>query len=93
MNSSKNNKFRNLTHMLNIRNMQELIFLTSNAKKIFNYLRQVFIKSLILWYFDPKSHIQIKINASSYAIAWVLTQLNLISNASTNSLNKSDFSQ
>lgn len=41
----KNNKSKNLIYIEVIR---ELIFLISDIKKIFNYLRQIFIKTLIL---------------------------------------------
>ena len=48
VNSFKNNKSRKLTCMLNIRAIRKSIFLISNAKKVFNYLRQIFIKAPIL---------------------------------------------
>ena len=35
----------------------------------------MFVNALILYYFDPESHIQIKTDASSYAIGGVLSQL------------------
>ena len=38
MNSIKNNKSRNLIYILNIKAIEELIFLTLNTKKIFYYL-------------------------------------------------------
>ena len=44
VNLSKNEKFENLTHMPNIGAIRKLNFLTSNAKKIFNYLWLTFIK-------------------------------------------------
>ena len=47
-NLSKNNKSKNLTYISNIGAIRKSIFLTSNAKKIFNYLKQVFIKAPIL---------------------------------------------
>ena len=43
--------------MLNIRAMKKLIFLISNAKKAFNYLKQTFIKAPIFQYFNLKSDI------------------------------------
>ena len=52
-----------------------LSFLIPNAKIAFNHLRLAFTKAPILWHFDPKWYIWIKINASSYAIGDVLTQL------------------
>ena len=49
INSTKNNKSRNFTYMPNIRATEKPIFLTFNAKKVFNYLMQVFIK---VWSFN-----------------------------------------
>ena len=46
-NKSKNDKFRNLIYMPNIRAIKKLTFLTFNVKKVFNYLKQVFIKTSI----------------------------------------------
>ena len=79
----------------NIGATKEPTFLTPNAKKAFNQLRLAFIKVPILRHFDPESHIRIKINASGYAIAGVLSQLNLNFDALPNDLNldKSDFGQ
>ena len=48
VNLSKNKKFRNLTHVLNIKVIKKSIFLTFNAKKAFNYLHLAFIKATIL---------------------------------------------
>ena len=73
INSSKNNKFKNLTFMLNIKFTKEPIFITTNVKKTFNYLKQAFIKVLILLYLNLKSHFQIKTNASCYVIGEVLS--------------------
>ena len=50
-------------------------FLTPDARMTFNYLRLAFIKALIFRHFDPKCHIWIETNASSYAIGGVLSQL------------------
>ena len=52
-NSGKTNKmvmnlFRNLMRILNINAFAEFSYLTLNAKKTFNYLRQEFIKAPIL---------------------------------------------
>ena len=44
---SKNKKSRKSIRMLNIGATRETNFLTSNAKKVFNYLQLVFIKALI----------------------------------------------
>ena len=93
VNLFKNKKFMISTHMPNIGATKEPNFLTPNAKKTFNYLRLAFIKAPILWHFDLESHIWIETDASSYAIARVLTQLNLDSDALPNDLNldKPDF--
>lgn len=37
--------------------MRKSIFLTFDDKKNFNYLKQVFIKTLILQYFDLENYI------------------------------------
>ena len=47
INLSKSNKSRNLSHIPNIGAIKESIFLTFNAKKAFNYLKQAFIKTPI----------------------------------------------
>ena len=52
-------------------------FLTPGAKLAFFKLRQVFVKALILYHFDLERHIWIKMDASSYAIGGVLSQLTL----------------
>ena len=72
---SKNNKSGNLTCVPTIRATGEPIFLTSNAKEVFNYLRQAFIKAPILRHFDLESHIRIETDALGYAIGGVLSQL------------------
>ena len=64
--------------------IKELNFSSPNTKKIFNYLRLLFIKVLIFQHFDWKSHIQIEINASDYGIDGILNQLNIDSNALSN---------
>lgn len=47
---------------------REKNFLTPKAKLAFSWLREVFIKVLILYYFIPKHHIHIEIEAFGYAI-------------------------
>ena len=47
-NKLKNSKSRNLICIPNIKVTGKLILITLNAKKTFNYLRQIFIKALIL---------------------------------------------
>ena len=46
-NKLKNDKCKNLTYIPNITAVEKLPFLISNAKKIFNYLNQAFIKAPI----------------------------------------------
>ena len=72
-NETVRNSSRKLTHMPNIGATGEPNLLISNAKKAFNYLRLAFIKVSILWHFDLKSHIWIKIDVSGYAIGRVLS--------------------
>ena len=70
------NLTKNLTCVPNIRAIKKLILLTYNAKKIFYYLRQVFIKAPIFQHFDLKSYIWIETDALSYAMNKILSQLN-----------------
>lgn len=51
---SKNYKFKNLIYIPNIKAKKKLIFLISNIKKAFNYLKYIFIKTLILQHFNFK---------------------------------------
>ena len=50
-------------------------YLTPNAKKAFDQLRQAFTKAPILQHFDPEQYIRIETNASGYAISGMLSQL------------------
>lgn len=50
-------------------------FLTLNTKSTFSQLRQAFIEALILYYFDSKYYIKIKIDASNYVIYDILSYL------------------
>ena len=52
-------------------------FFTLGAKLVFTKLRQVFLKTPILHYIDPKHHILIKTDKLSYAISGVFSQLTL----------------
>ena len=52
-------------------------FFTSRSRMALIKLRQVFIKAPILYHFDPKYYIRVEMDASSYAIGVVLSQLNL----------------
>lgn len=72
---SKNNKSGSLTYIQNIWAIKKPIFLIFDAKKIFYYLRQVFIKALILQHFDFKYYIQIASDILDYAIGKVLSKL------------------
>ena len=55
--------------------VKSLDFLISKARLMFTKLRQVFVKALILYHFDPKRHIRIEINKLGYAIDRVFSQL------------------
>ena len=90
-NKSKNNKSRSLMHIPNIKAMKKPIFFTFNAKKTFNCLKQIFIKTLILQHFNLKYYIWIKIDVSRYIINKVLSELILNFNIPLNNLNKSNF--
>ena len=61
-NKLKNNKSRNSIYVLYVEVIKKPTFLTSNAKNAFNYLKQIFIKTLIFWYFDVKYYIWIETN-------------------------------
>ena len=50
-------------------------FLTPEAKLAFIRLRQAFTKAPILRHFNLEYYIQIKTNASGYAIGGILSQL------------------
>ena len=53
----------------------ELGFLTPGARKVFIKFRQAFIKAPILYHFDLERHIRVEMDASSYAISGVFSQL------------------
>ena len=91
VNLSKNEKIKNSTYMPNIGVTRKPNFLTSNTKKTFNYLQLAFIKAPIFRHFDLENYIQIKTDASIYAIGGILSQFNLDSDKPLNDLNKSDF--
>ncbi len=54
---------------------QSNTFFTFGAKKTFIELKQAFVKVFILNHFDPKRHIYIKTDTSSYTISRILSQL------------------
>ena len=56
---------------------QSALFLTLKAGKTFTELRQTFVEAPILNHFDPKHHIRIETDASSYAIGGIFSQLSL----------------
>ena len=62
-------------HLGNSNNLKEHKFLTSNAREVFNRLRQAFTKAPILRHFDLECHIRIETNVPGYAIGGVLSQL------------------
>ena len=73
--SAKSKSQTKSEHLGNSNDLEEPKFLTSDAKKAFNRLRQAFTKVPILHHFDPKCHIRIEIDASGYAIGGVLSPL------------------
>ena len=50
-------------------------YLTPDAKKAFDQLRQAFTKAPILQHFDPEQYIRVETDAFGYAIGGVLSQL------------------
>ena len=50
-------------------------YLTPNAKRAFDQLRQAFTKAPILQHFDPEQYIRIETDASGHTISGVLSQL------------------
>ena len=48
-------------------------YLTPDAKKTFDQLRQAFTEAPIHQYFDPKRYIRVEIDASGHAIGGVLS--------------------
>ena len=73
----KNNKFVKKKNYQRISKSKKTVgfsnFFTTGTRLVFTKLRQVFVKVLILYYFDPKRHIQIKTYDSSYAIGRVFS--------------------
>ena len=59
---------------MRIKAIKKPTFLTSNAKKPFNSLKQVFIKALIFKYFNLENHTKIKTNILGYAISKIFSQ-------------------
>lgn len=56
-------------------NSFETDFLTSKAEKTFIHQRKTFIKTLILYHFEPESHIWIETEALGFAIGEILCQM------------------
>ena len=52
-------------------------FFTFKVSLAFTQLRKAFTKALILYYFDPKHHIQIKTDVLGYIIDEMLSQLTI----------------
>ena len=48
-------------------------YLTPDARKAFDQLRQTFTKALILQHFDPEQYIQVETDASGHVIGGVLS--------------------
>ena len=72
---SKNKKSENSIYILTTGARKRPTFITFNAKKAFNHLKQAFIKAPILRHFDQECHIQIEIDTSDLAIGRLLNQL------------------
>lgn len=53
------------------------MFFIFKARNDFIKLRQAFVKSLILNYFDPEHYIKIKTDVFSFAIGEIFSQLTL----------------
>ncbi len=51
------------------------LFFTADTRKVFTKLRQAFVEAPIPNHFDPECHIWIEMNASSYTIGGILSQL------------------
>lgn len=68
----KNEKLKNSTCIGAIR---EYRVLNTDAKKVFNNLKQVFIEVLVFWHFNLESYIYIKIDGIDYIISKLLGQL------------------
>ena len=75
LSKSKKSKNANSEMQTHIGAMGEPIFLTLGAKEVFNHLRQVFTKALILRHFELECHIRIETDALGYAIGRILSQL------------------
>ena len=73
--SAKSNSWTKSGHLGNSNDLEERKFLTSDAREVFNRLRQAFTEVPILWHFDPECHIRDETDASGYAIRRVLSQL------------------
>ena len=71
-------KFKNLFKKLfKSKKMTGLNFFILRAKLTFTKLRQAFVKTPILYNFDPKYHIRVETGALGYVIDGVLNQLTL----------------
>ena len=73
----KNRKSAKSDFTKSIRKVEKPSFLTPNTRQAFTQLRQVFTKAPVLRYFHLEHHIQIKTNASDYAIGSILSQITL----------------
>ena len=62
-------------HLGNSNDSEECKFLTSDAREVFNRLRQAFTEAPILRHFDSEWYIRIETNVSRYTIGGVLSQL------------------
>ena len=68
----KTSKFKNLSKSIKTVRSD---FLTPRARLPFIKLRQAFVKTPILYHFNPERHIRVETDTSGYAIGEVLSQL------------------
>lgn len=71
----KTSKFKKLSK--SIKTIESLGFLILRTRLVFTKSKQVFFKAPIFYYFNPKHHIQMKMDALGYQIDGVLNELTL----------------
>ena len=75
--SGNNRKLAKSNFLKPVRKAEEPSFLTLDARQAFTQLRQAFIKTTILRYFNPKRHIRIETDAFGYVIYDVFSWMTL----------------
>ena len=73
-NSSIDDRLANLSSFIKKMSSRSGFF-TFEANLTFTKLRKMLTIALIIYHFDPKRHVQIKTDASGYAIGRILSQL------------------